>query len=63
MNNRQGRKEGELEFRILLALTLPIFLVDTLVRRAMPWNWGRDKRPLLATARCAAHNALPFAFM
>ena len=60
---KHKRKDGELEFKLLLAFTLPVFLVTTILKRAMPWNWGRDKRSLFAATRCAAYNSLPFAFM
>ncbi len=56
-------REGELEFKILLAFTLPVFLVATIVKRAMPWNWGSDKRSLIQATHCAAYNSIPFAFM
>jgi hypothetical protein len=32
------------------------------LKRAMPWNWGHDKRTLFAATRAAAHNSIPFAF-
>jgi hypothetical protein len=60
---KHKRKDGELEFKLLLAFTLPVFLVTTLFKRAMPWNWGRDKRSLFAATKCAAYNSIPFAFM
>jgi hypothetical protein len=60
---KHRRKDGELEFKLLLAFTLPVFFVTTIVRRAMPWNWGSDKRSLFAATRCAAYNSIPFAFM
>jgi hypothetical protein len=63
MSIRHKRKEDEVEFKLLLAVTLPVFFVVTLLKRAMPWNWGRDKRSLFAATRCAAYNAIPFAFM
>jgi hypothetical protein len=63
MTTRHKRRDGETEFRLLLAVTLPIFFVATLVKRVLPWNWGRDKRSLFAATLCAAHNTIPFAFM
>lgn len=63
MITKHKQKDGELEFKLLLVATLPVFFVATLIRRAMPWNWGRDKRSLLSASVCAAHNAIPFAFM
>jgi len=57
------RPEGELEFKLLLAFVLPIFFVATFLKRAMPWNWGNDKRSLFQATRCAAYNSIPFAFM
>lgn len=63
MATRHKRREGELEFKILVAATLPFFFAATLVKRALPWNWGRDKRSLVSATRSAAHNSIPFAFM
>ncbi len=60
---KHKRKDGELEFKLLLAFTLPVFLVTTVLNRVMPWNWGRDKRSLFTATRCAAYNSIPFAFM
>ncbi len=56
-------QEGELEFKLLLAFVLPVFFVATVLKRAMPWNWGSDKRSLIQATRCAAYNSIPFAFM
>jgi hypothetical protein len=60
---KRKRREDEIEFRILMAVTMPVFFVSAVVRRAMPWNWGRDKRSLLEVTRASAYNAIPFAFM
>ncbi len=60
---KHKRKEGELEFKLLLAFALPVFLVTTVLKRLMPWNWGSDKRSLFQATRCAAYNSIPFAFM
>jgi hypothetical protein len=62
MSVKTKRKDGELEFKLLVAVTMPVFFVATLVKRAMPWNWGHDKRSLFAATRAAAHNSIPFAF-
>jgi hypothetical protein len=63
MTTKHKRRDGELEFKLLLAATMPVFFVTTLTKRAMPWNWGRDKRSLVDATRCAAYNSIPFAFM
>ena len=63
MTTKHKRREGELEFKLLLAATMPVFFVTTCVRRVMPWNWGQDKRSLYEATRCAAYSAIPFAFM
>jgi hypothetical protein len=63
MTTKHRRRDGEMEFKLLLAATLPVFFITTLAKRALPWNWGRDKRSLFAAARCAAYNSIPFAFM
>jgi hypothetical protein len=60
---KKRRREGEIEFRVLMVLTWPAFFAATLIRRALPWNWGRDKRSLIEAARTSAYNAIPFAFM
>ncbi len=63
ISTKHKRRDGELEFKLLLAATLPVFLLTTFVKRVMPWNWGQDKRSLFAATRCAAYNSIPFAFM
>lgn len=63
MATKHKRKEGELEFKLLLVVTMPVFFITTVAKRAMPWNWGRDKRSLFEATRCAAYNSIPFAFM
>jgi hypothetical protein len=63
MTTKSRRKDGELLFRVLLATTFPLFLVTTIFNRAMPSNWGRDKRSIFTATRCAAYNSIPFAFM
>jgi hypothetical protein len=62
MATKHRRREGELEFKFLLAATMPIFFATTLVKRALPWNWGRDKRSVFAATKCAAYGSIPFAF-
>jgi hypothetical protein len=56
-------KPGELEFKLLLAFILPVFLVATIIKRVLPWNWGGDQRSLIAATRCAAYSCIPFVFM
>ncbi len=63
VSTKHKSKDGELEFKVLLALTLPVFFVTTIIKRVMPWNWGRDQRTIFAATRCAAYNSIPFAFM
>jgi hypothetical protein len=63
MTIKHKRKEGEIEFKLLLAATMPVFFVTTFIKRVMPWNWGRDKRSLFEATRCAAYSTIPFAFM
>jgi hypothetical protein len=64
-SNMQKKKhpEGRIEFIILMALTMPVFFMSALVRRVMPWNWGKDKRSIFQATRASAYNAIPFAFM
>jgi hypothetical protein len=63
MTTRHKRREGELEFKLLLAVTMPFFFVTTLAKRLMPWNLGLDKRSIFEATRCAAYSTIPFAFM
>ena len=63
IDTRHKSKDGEIEFKLLLAFTLPVFLVTTVLKRVMPWNWGQDKRSLFTATRLAAYNSIPFAFM
>jgi hypothetical protein len=63
MTTRHKRREGELEFKLLLAVTMPFFFVTTLLKRVMPWNIGLDQRSLFEATRCAAYSTIPFAFM
>jgi hypothetical protein len=63
MTTKHKRKEGEIEFKLLLAVTMPVFFVTTILKRVMPWNWGRDKRSLFEATRCTAYSTIPFAFM
>ena len=62
MTNKHKRKEGEIEFRLLLAATVPLFLIAIMAHRLLPWNWGTDSRSVFKAARAAAHNSIPFAF-
>jgi hypothetical protein len=62
MTHKHKRKEGELEFQLLLAATLPLFLIATMAHRLLPWNWGADSRSVFKAARAAAYNSIPFAF-
>ena len=63
MSSKHKHREGEMEFRLLMAVTVPFFFAATVFKRAMPWNWGRDKRSVFAATMSTAHNSLPFAFM
>ena len=63
MTSKHRRKNGEREFKLLLAVTLPLFFVTTVATRLLPWNWGRDSRSVFTAARCAAYSSIPFAFM
>jgi hypothetical protein len=63
MTHKQARKVDEREYMFLLIATLPLFFVAVAIKRALPWNWGSDKRSIFAATRCAAQNTLPYAFM
>jgi hypothetical protein len=60
---KRKRREGEIEFRILMAVTMPVFFVSAVIRRVLPWNWGSDKRSLFEATRSLAYSVIPFAFM
>jgi hypothetical protein len=62
MSTKHKRKEGELEFKLLVAATMPVFFVATIAKRLSPANWGSDKRSLFSATRAAAHSSIPFAF-
>ena len=53
MTTKHKRKEGELEFKLLLAATMPVFFVTTLTKRAMPWNWGQRQTLRFSKPRAA----------
>jgi hypothetical protein len=63
MTTKPKRKDGEIEFKLLLAATMPVFFATTVLKRAMPWNWGHDKRSLFEATRCLAYSTIPFVFM
>jgi hypothetical protein len=62
MTTKHKRKDGELEFKLLCAVTMPLFFVATVAKRLSPSNWGSDKRSLFSATRAAAHSSIPFAF-
>jgi hypothetical protein len=61
MRNKQ--RHEEVEFRILIIVTWPAFFLAELLKRLMPWNWGRDKRSVFEATRIAAYSTIPYAFM
>jgi hypothetical protein len=63
MTPHHKRRDGELEFKLLMTFTMPFFFMTTLLKRVMPWNIGQDKRSLFEATRCAAYSTIPFAFM
>jgi hypothetical protein len=52
-----------MEFNLLILVVMPMFIAFTLLKRARPRNWGRDKRSVFSAALSDAHNSIPFAFM
>lgn len=63
---RQGKDDAR-EFRLIFAVSFPVFLVAALVARLLPWH-GRGapaaRRPsIIEEARIAANTSIPFAFM
>jgi hypothetical protein len=63
MKSKSRRNEGRLEFNVLMAVTFVAMLAVTLVKRLLPWNWGRDSRSVFQAAKTAAYSCIPFAFM
>ncbi|MCB1743354.1 MAG: hypothetical protein KDK91_23460 [Gammaproteobacteria bacterium] len=56
----------ELDFRVVYALTLPLFVVAVLFKRAVGgtlMRLGRRPQSVLAEARSDAHTYLPLAFV
>jgi hypothetical protein len=63
MTHKQARKVDERDYMLLLIATLPLFFVAVVIKRALPWNWGSDKRSVFAATRSAALDTIPYAFM
>jgi hypothetical protein len=57
------RRQDERDYKRLIIATMPLFFAATFISRALPWNWGRDKRSLFQATRANAHNTILFAFM
>ena len=69
-NMSHGKAEGgKTEFSLLFGLAFLVFLVAATVARFLPrrWRWsvsGHDEgKSIVAAARAAANNSLPYAFM
>ena len=69
-NISHGKAEGgKTEFSLVFALSFLVFLVAATAARFMPrrWRWsvsGDDEgKSIIASARTAANNSLPYAFM
>lgn len=52
-----------LEYRLVYIVGFSAFFVAALVRRLMPWTWGRCESSVLTEARLRADGTIPFAFM
>ena len=51
------------EYRAVYVVGFSAFLAAALVRRLMPWTWGRTDASVLTEARLRADGTIPFAFM
>lgn len=58
---KSGREA--LEYRLVYVVGFSAFLAAALVRRLMPWTWGRNECSVLTEARLRADGTIPFAFM
>ncbi len=62
------RRVDEREYRLLMAVGFPFFLLATVIARLLPSRWGARPpeaapgRSIFAEARTAASIAIPFAF-
>ncbi|MBK1696347.1 hypothetical protein CKO21_03715 [Rhodovibrio salinarum] len=64
--DKKHRKGDSFEYRLLMAVSLPIFLVAAMVGRVLPSGAHAvpgERLSLLAEARAAADTYVPFAFM
>jgi hypothetical protein len=64
--DKKHRKGDSLEYRLLMAISLPIFLVAAIVGRVLPAGEtvvAGERLSLLGEARAAADTYVPFAFM
>ena len=52
-----------LEYRLVYVVGYSAFLAAALVRRLLPWTWGRNDCSVLTEARLRADGTIPFAFM
>jgi hypothetical protein len=68
MTRVRSRRSDRLVFRLLVALTYPLFLAAAILSRVMPFGRGLMARPdgrvsVFAQARTASEATIAFAFM
>lgn len=65
MDGSTSQKSGReaLEYRLIYVVGFSAFLAAALIRRLLPWTWGRSDSSVLAEARIRADGTIPFAFM
>jgi hypothetical protein len=63
MRSKSRKSEDHIAFTLLMAVTFAAMLVVTIIKRALPWNWGHDNRSIFQAAKTAAYSCVPFAFM
>lgn len=65
----RGRRSRQQEYRLLVTIVFPFFLLFALLGRLLPWRWqthsivGGRRRSVYTEAREAAHTVIPIAFM
>ncbi|MBK1735215.1 hypothetical protein CKO15_07935 [Halorhodospira abdelmalekii] len=62
----RARRNEEMQYRLLLAVSFVVFLLGALIARLSPSHWRSrksERRSIIEEARAAARTAIPYAFM
>jgi hypothetical protein len=63
MRTKSRKSEDRIAFTLLMSMTFVVMLAATVIKRVLPWNWGRDTRGIFQAAKTAAYSCIPFVFM